>query len=119
MTEALLEHQGVYPLQADNYHFIRFAECYLDISEDGRADVMATLKALKGAESLSMIVYLQRFDGDWTTINCWKAQKRGSYMTFHENAMVQKGIGYRIQVYSYADKGVYSECLVSEYGKVF
>lgn len=119
MTEALLNQQVSFPLQGGDYNFIRFSECYLNISEDGNADIMATLKALKGAEKVSVIIYLQRYDGDWTTIKKWKTNQKGSYLTFYESVKVQKGIGYRIQVYSYADKGAFSECLVSEYGKVF
>ena len=119
MSEAILRQQESSAFRAETYKFLRFSECYLDIEEDGSANVMVTLKALKGVDRLSATVYLQRFDGDWTTIKTWETKNKGNYLSFFENKKVQKGIGYRIQVYSYADKGAYSECLVSEYGKVF
>jgi hypothetical protein len=91
----------------------------MDISESGQATIMATAHSFVGLDELSVIVFLQRFDGDWTTIKKWEKSSKSNYLTFLEMLNLQKGIGYRIQVYTYADKGAYSECMVSEYGKVF
>ena len=120
MSEALLSQQGIYTAQQEgSYKYLRFSECSMDISERGQATIMVTAHSFIGPDALSVMVFLQRFDGDWTTIKKWEKSSKSNYLTFLERPEVQKGIGYRIQVYTYADKGAYSECMVSEYGKVF
>ena len=120
MTEVLLSRQGLPETQqTGSYRYLRFSECNMEISESGQATIMSTAHCLRGLDELSAIVFLQRFDGDWTTIKRWEKCSKSNYLTFLEEVKVQKGIGYRIQVFIYADKGAYSECMVSEYGKVF
>jgi hypothetical protein len=120
MTDALANIQGIINSnQVGSYRYLRFNECNMEISEGGQATIMATVNSLMGADEVSITVYLQRFDGDWTTIKKWEKSSKGNYLTFLEKHKIQKGIGYRIQVFTYADKGAYSECMVSEYGKVF
>ena len=120
MTDALLSRQMMPETQrTESYKYLRFSECSMEISESGQATLMATAHSLKDLDELSLTVFLQRFDGDWTTIRKWEKSSKVNYLTFLERPKLQKGIGYRIQVYTYADKGAYSECMVSEYGKVF
>lgn len=111
MCEAVRE-QNLYMEHANvDYKFIRFADCSIFISEDGCANITASLKSTMSSDTVNISLYLQRYDGDWTTIKKWEKKCTSLFCFFSEEIDVNKDFEYRIEVYYTASKGAFTETL--------
>ena len=111
MTEVISE-QNLYVEHAcTDYKFIRFADCSLCMSDDGYANILASLKTIKGSDNVNISLYLQRYDGGWTTIKKWETECTSLFCYIFEKIEVNTQFDYRIEVYYSARKGAYTETL--------
>ena len=95
--------------QNGRYKFIRFVDRYIEISSSGKVEIFASVRASHEASGVGIAVYLQRFDGDWTTIKQWNLDSVTNYCSLIENTNVDAKEEYRIEVYYSAQKGSYLE----------
>jgi hypothetical protein len=95
------------------YKYIRYADQYFEITPKGEASVFASIKASAMADKVGATVFLQRYDGDWTTIKKWDVEKTGFYCSLHGSIEVDTKSEYRIEVFFSASHGDYIEDMVS------
>ncbi len=116
MTEIVSIREQYQEPDNGNYKYIRFADCSLDISKEGNANIVASMKTLGEVDKVNISVYLQRYDGDWTTIKNWETECIGSFCSLFKEKEVVIGYRYRVETYYSAYKGAYSEWLVASDG---
>lgn len=80
----------------------------LSISSNGLANATALVRSYPGVDRVRISMYLQRYDGGWSTIKHWSENYTGTRGSMSKNHYVTSG-RYRTVVYFYAYDGTYSE----------
>ncbi len=95
---------------------IKYYDRYFHISDDGMLEVYASVKATEYVKNVGITVFLQRYDGDWTTVKQWDAERNSFYCSIHECIDAEVGLEYRIEVFYSANYGDFKEEMVSVQG---
>ena len=96
-----------------DYKLIRFADQYLEVTPEGKAQIFASVQSLPLTNRLEIKIFLQKFDGDWTTVKAWEEKRWSSFCSFSAISDVNVLDEYRIEVYYRAYQGSYVEELFS------
>ncbi len=92
---------------------IKYYDRYYNISVDGKLEVYASVKACDTADNVGITIFLQRFDGDWTTIKKWDKESENFYCSIHDCVDAETELDYRIEVFYSASYGECVEEMVS------
>jgi hypothetical protein len=91
--------------------YISSTYCNLDISSSGLAECSASVNAYSGTDSVSISMYLQKYNSGWSTVRHWTTSANGTYVSILRNYYVMSGYTYRVLVYYYAYEGSQTESL--------
>ena len=83
----------------------------LSINSSGLASCGASVTAYPGTDSVKISMYLQRYDGGWSTVQHWTKEADGTYVSLVKSYYVTSGYNYRMLVYFYAYEGSAVESL--------
>jgi hypothetical protein len=91
--------------------YISSTYCNLDISSSGLAECSASVNAYSGTDSVSISMYLQKYNSGWSTVQQWSTSANGNYVSILKNYYVMSGYTYRVLVYYYAHENGQVESL--------
>ena len=83
----------------------------LSINSSGLASLGASVSAYPGADKVKISMYLQRYDGGWSTVQNWSKEAASTYVSLVKSYYVTSGYNYRMLVYFYAYEGSQVESL--------
>ena len=83
----------------------------LSINSSGLASLGASVSAYPGTDKVKISMYLQRYDGGWSTVQNWSKEAAGTYVSLVKSYYVTSGYNYRMLVYFYAYEGSEVESL--------
>lgn len=83
----------------------------LNINSSGLASCSANMTAYPGTDSVSISMYLQKYDGGWSTVKHWSKSAETNYAFLSGSYYVMSGYTYRVLVYFYAYEGSATESL--------
>ena len=83
----------------------------LSINSSGLASLGASVSAYPGTDKVKISMYLQRYDGGWSTVQNWSKEAAGTYVSLVKSYYVSSGYNYRMLVYFYAYEGSEVESL--------
>lgn len=88
--------------------YIMSYRCNIDISGTGLATCTANMLAYPNTDKVKISMYLQKYDGGWSSLYHWTAED-GTSVTLSRDRYVASGYNYRVLVYFYAYEGTQTD----------